>query len=267
MDERGTRLASAVFTGETASGWQQVNFSSPVAITAGTTYVASYYAPKGHYSDTAEFFAKSGVVNAPLSFLANTVSPNGVYTYSSTSAFPTSSFDATNYWVDVVFFTTVTLRPSVVTVSPANGATSVSTGTSVTATFDESMNASTINTNSFQLSNPRGAEGSVLVPATVSYNSSCADCDTCALRTVGLLERPILPRWREGPTAFRIPPAIWCRRTISGRSPRHLRPVHVPGASGALALHRDSDSGEERGRTGGKVLLERNWLHHRDTLL
>ena len=49
----GTLMASAVFTGETASGWQQVNFSSPVSITAGTIYVASYYAPKGHYSDTS----------------------------------------------------------------------------------------------------------------------------------------------------------------------------------------------------------------------
>ncbi len=168
----GTLLASAVFTDETASGWQQVNFSSPVAITAGTTYVASYYAPNGHYSDTAAFFANSGIVRAPLSFLANSVSPNGVYTYSPTSAFPTSSYDATNYWVDVVFYSSTVSAPLVITVSPANGATIVATGTSVTATFDELMNASTINTNSFQLSNPGGGEGSVFVPATVSYNSS-----------------------------------------------------------------------------------------------
>ena len=165
----GTLLASAVFTGETASGWQQVNFNSPVAITAGTTYVASYYAPKGHYSVTSEFFATSGVVNGPLTFLANTASPNGVYLYTAANAFPTSSFDATNYWVDVVFYPTTVSGPSVVTVSPANGATSVSTGTSVTVTFNESMNASTINSNTFQLSS-----AGVTVPATVSYNSSAA---------------------------------------------------------------------------------------------
>ena len=46
----GTLLASATFTNETASGWQQVNFSSPVSITAGTTYIASYEAPVGEYS-------------------------------------------------------------------------------------------------------------------------------------------------------------------------------------------------------------------------
>ena len=45
----GTLLATATFTNETASGWQQVNFSNPVAITAGTTYVASYHTD-GDYS-------------------------------------------------------------------------------------------------------------------------------------------------------------------------------------------------------------------------
>src|SRR5207302_2588414 len=35
----GTLLATATFTNETANGWQQVNFATPVAITAGTTYV------------------------------------------------------------------------------------------------------------------------------------------------------------------------------------------------------------------------------------
>ena len=170
----GTLLASATFTGETASGWQQVNFNSAVAITAGTTYVASYHAPNGHYSVTSEFFATSGVVNGPLTFLANTVSPNGVYIYSSASAFPISSYDATNYWVDVAFYPTAVSGPSVVTVTPANSATSVSTGASVTATFDESMNPSSINSNTFELSTPQGGEGSIVVPATVSYNSSTA---------------------------------------------------------------------------------------------
>src|SRR5205823_5141937 len=34
----GARLAQATFTGETATGWQTVLFSSPVSITANTTY-------------------------------------------------------------------------------------------------------------------------------------------------------------------------------------------------------------------------------------
>ena len=47
----GTLLASATFTAETASGWQQVNFAQPVAIASGTQYVASYYARKGLLGD------------------------------------------------------------------------------------------------------------------------------------------------------------------------------------------------------------------------
>jgi Domain of unknown function (DUF4082)/Fibronectin type III domain/Bacterial Ig domain len=99
----GTLLASATFTGESASGWQQVNFSKPVAIAANTTYVAAYLAPNGHYSDTAPGFATAGISSPPLAALANTVSANGVYTYSTTGIFPTSTYEATNYWVDVNF--------------------------------------------------------------------------------------------------------------------------------------------------------------------
>src|SRR5262249_44122056 len=43
----GQLLATATFTNETASGWQQVSFSQPVAVTAGTTYVASYHTNVG----------------------------------------------------------------------------------------------------------------------------------------------------------------------------------------------------------------------------
>jgi Domain of unknown function (DUF4082) len=102
---QGTRLATATFTGETASGWQQVAFSSPVSITAGATYIASYFAPNGHYSDTAAGFT-TAVDAPPLHALATSTSPNGVYAYSSTSTFPTSTFNATNYWVDVLFAVT-----------------------------------------------------------------------------------------------------------------------------------------------------------------
>ena len=49
----GQLLASATFTNETASGWQQVNFSQQVPITKDTTYVASYFAPTGTTPRTA----------------------------------------------------------------------------------------------------------------------------------------------------------------------------------------------------------------------
>ena len=99
----GTRLAQAAFTGESASGWQTVRFATPVAITAGTTYVASYFAPNGHYSVSGGAFGAAGVDNLPLHAIADSVSANGLYRYTGVSAFPSSSFNATNYWVDVLF--------------------------------------------------------------------------------------------------------------------------------------------------------------------
>ena len=100
----GTQLASGTFTNETASGWQYLTFSSPVAITAGTTYVAGYFAPNGHYSATPSGLS-SAFDNPPLHAIANSTSADGVYAYNSTSTFPTSSYNATNYWVDVMFAT------------------------------------------------------------------------------------------------------------------------------------------------------------------
>ncbi|MET7460681.1 DUF4082 domain-containing protein [Nonomuraea sp. NPDC005501] len=98
----GTLLASATFSNETASGWQQVNFSTPVAVSANTTYVASYHTTSGRYSITGNYFT-SARVNRPLTAFADSSGGNGVYTYGASNSFPTSSFQATNYWVDVVF--------------------------------------------------------------------------------------------------------------------------------------------------------------------
>ena len=85
----GTLLATGTFTGETASGWQELDFSSPVAITAGTTYVASYYTSTGHYAATTGGLA-SAVTNGPLTALAG----GGVYAYGSSNAFPSSAYNA-----------------------------------------------------------------------------------------------------------------------------------------------------------------------------
>ena len=62
----GTLLATATFTAETASGWQQVLFSSPVAITANTVYTVSYHALNGHYSADQNYFPTTGADNSSL---------------------------------------------------------------------------------------------------------------------------------------------------------------------------------------------------------
>jgi hypothetical protein len=98
----GTLLTSATFANESGSGWQTVTFSSPVAISANTVYVAAYFAPNGHYSASQNGFS-AAVINGPLEAVASGTSPNGVYSYGSSSGFPSSSYNATNYWVDVLF--------------------------------------------------------------------------------------------------------------------------------------------------------------------
>jgi Ca2+-binding RTX toxin-like protein len=98
----GTLLATVTFTNESTSGWQTATFSNPVAITAGTTYVASYHTT-GLYAATANYF-NSAKVNGSLTAPSSATSGgNGLYVYSSGTAFPTASFQASNYWVDVVY--------------------------------------------------------------------------------------------------------------------------------------------------------------------
>ena len=109
----GQRLATATFSNETTSGWQQVTFANPVTINPNTTYVASYFAPRGHYAQTTGYFYPApspppdggGTVDSgPLHAQRNSsTSGNGVYGYGASSTFPTNTFNAENYWVDVVF--------------------------------------------------------------------------------------------------------------------------------------------------------------------
>jgi hypothetical protein len=99
----GQLLASATFANETAEGWQQVLFPTPVAIAANTTYIASYHTDVGFYSVDGGYFGGGATVNGPLRALGNGEDGgNGVYLYGP-SAFPTGSFNASNYWVDVLF--------------------------------------------------------------------------------------------------------------------------------------------------------------------
>src|SRR5262249_9803735 len=165
----GALLASATFSSETASGWQQVMFGTAVRITANTTYVASYHTNVGHYSDDVFGFGRSGGDQSPLHALAEGVDgSNGLYAYGS-SVFPAQSYQSSNYWVDVVFSTTSsdTTPPTVASVTPPAGATGVATTSAVTATFSDAMNPATISSTTFQL---RDGVGN-LVAATVTPGS------------------------------------------------------------------------------------------------
>jgi methionine-rich copper-binding protein CopC len=162
----GELLASATYINETASGWQQANFDKPVPIDADTTYVASYFAPNGNYAATISHFSDSGIDSWPLRALKDGEDgSNGVFVYGPGGGFPTSTYNASNYWVDVVFTSAGgqdTTPPTVTGQSPAPNTTGITTATTVTATFSESVQPGTI---AFTLTGPNNAA----VPGNVTY--------------------------------------------------------------------------------------------------
>ena len=100
----GAKLGTASTTSETNAGWQIAAFASPVAITASTQYVASYGNPSGAYSLTRPFF-QNQYNAAPLHAVADsTATPNDAFA-SPPGTFPTTSFSASNYFIDVLFVT------------------------------------------------------------------------------------------------------------------------------------------------------------------
>ena len=49
-DSGGSRLATGTFASTDAQDWQDLTFSRPVTVSAGRTYVASYYSPATKYA-------------------------------------------------------------------------------------------------------------------------------------------------------------------------------------------------------------------------
>jgi len=133
----GARLATGTFGGETATGWQTLIFPTPVDIRAGTSYVASYTAPRGRFAVDHGYFQARDVRSPPLTAPRNGWdAPNGVYREG--SGFPTNTHQGNNYWVDVVYtFSGDTAPPVAGSHTPLDGATEVDLDGPVTATFDE----------------------------------------------------------------------------------------------------------------------------------
>jgi hypothetical protein len=121
----GSKVDSAVVPSSTENGWRTAYFDQPADIVAGTTYVASYFAPNGNYAFDGAYFA-DGFTRGPLTAAGGN---NGVYRYGD-SEFPSQSYNATNYWVDPLFVSDAEVppspSPSVTPVSPTPSVTSPS---------------------------------------------------------------------------------------------------------------------------------------------
>jgi hypothetical protein len=175
----GTPLRGVAFSGESESGWQQAIFQTPVPITAGDTYVVSYFAPQKNYSVTSGQFASSGVDAPPLHALSSAETGgdptgNGVFRYNPNPSpisvvFPDQSFNSTNYWVDVVFVNPTLEPPQVLLTTPNPGALLISLTGQYTdpfsVTFSEPLDPATVNTTTVSLTDTAGNA----VPVDVSY--------------------------------------------------------------------------------------------------
>lgn len=104
-----TQLGSATGTALiTPNGWHRRDFATPISVSASTIYTACalYNATantSGGYRATGSFFASAGLTNGPLEAVANSVSSNGVFVYSTTMANPTNTYQSGCYFIDVVF--------------------------------------------------------------------------------------------------------------------------------------------------------------------
>lgn len=198
----GVRLAQATFSGETATGWQTVTFSTPVNIIANTTYIAACFSDSGYYVSDNNYFTHS-LTNNVLTALADGTSGgsgsdpgngNGMYKYTATPAMPDQIYQSGNYWLDVLFVSGTTPVPSAgpsqttalpistVTLdgSGSSGAvtsylwTKVSGPNNPTITSPTSMTTSVTGlaqgTYVFQLSVNGGSSSSYALTGTKSYN-------------------------------------------------------------------------------------------------
>jgi len=119
----GKVLARAPFSSRSGSGWKTAPLSTPVRLTAGVTYVASYTAPAGRYAaDRNRLGDGKRIITRDLTAL------QGLYSY--TLGFPNQTWSATNYYADVLFTTSSpapapTTTPTATTTSSSSSAGTV----------------------------------------------------------------------------------------------------------------------------------------------
>ena len=96
-DGSGRQLASVVFSGETASGWQRQNLTAPISILANTEYMVTVNTGGTRYSAT-NLGLSNQIIKGNLTTI---VGSNG--RYGPVGAYPVNSWENSNYFRDVVF--------------------------------------------------------------------------------------------------------------------------------------------------------------------
>ena len=104
-----TSLGTTPSVTPSGSGWQTLTFATPVALAANTRYRVGVYHPNGGYPATGAYYSGGAdETNGPLVIpkAANATGlAQGTYNYNAGIAYPGSSFNDTNYWIDVTVST------------------------------------------------------------------------------------------------------------------------------------------------------------------
>jgi hypothetical protein len=171
--EHGSALATGTFAGESATGWQELVFDSPVRIDRNTSYIASHHAPHGSYVHDPGGLAR-GATNGPLTAPADGWgASNPVYRYGDGGGVPAETWASANYWVDVRFLgseqdpaepttgPTPTTTPTTPTTAPTTRPTTTTTAGPATST---TRAPSTTSTTRPTTSTTRPPSGVVLRP-------------------------------------------------------------------------------------------------------
>jgi hypothetical protein len=214
----GERVRTVTFTDETASGWQTALFATPYPVTGGTTYVVSYLAPQGHYAASARYFDVPHTVG-PLTAPAGA---NGRYAYG--GGFPTGSWQATNYFVDVTFTLASSNPVSVTATAPPAGAQDVSTGATIAATLSKVPDTGTIGMTLTGPEGPIAGESSFVTGTrTVTFTPAAALPAGAAIQAVVSLDGVALPggAWQFTTSPAPVPGACPCSLWTDTELPDH----------------------------------------------
>lgn len=106
----GTTALATASGVPSSTGWVRANFATPVTVSPGTTYIASYFAPSGKYSHRLHGFdaaRTAGDLAAPVAA--------GLYRYGSSAAKPNALYENEDYYVTPVFVADVAAPPTTTT--------------------------------------------------------------------------------------------------------------------------------------------------------
>jgi len=185
----GTLLATGSFAAQQDKAWQDLQFDSPVPITSGVTYIASYHTPRTRYAFEYGFFSDAATTVGPITALRSVKGDrNGVFCYDdqACASFPMRSKRDTNYWVTPLWSepdasptsspspttspppTVDRKAPRVHASKPANRAGKVQVKVKVKVTFTEKVRRAGVTKKSVQL---KLAKSGKKVPVVLAYDA------------------------------------------------------------------------------------------------